>query len=47
VRERLERVRDRTGLIHLLALLQFGGMPDEFAIRNMAPFASGVMPKLR
>jgi len=40
-------VRDQTGCNSLIALLQFGGMSDELALRNMELFASEVMPKLR
>jgi alkanesulfonate monooxygenase SsuD/methylene tetrahydromethanopterin reductase-like flavin-dependent oxidoreductase (luciferase family) len=47
VRERIERVREATGFEHLIALLQFGVMPDALARRNMEMFASEVMPKLR
>jgi alkanesulfonate monooxygenase SsuD/methylene tetrahydromethanopterin reductase-like flavin-dependent oxidoreductase (luciferase family) len=47
VREKIERVRDQTGLDILITLLQFGVMPDELARRNMELFAGEVMPKLR
>jgi alkanesulfonate monooxygenase SsuD/methylene tetrahydromethanopterin reductase-like flavin-dependent oxidoreductase (luciferase family) len=47
VRAAIERVRDQTGLENLIALLQFGVMPDALAKRNMAMFASEVMRKLR
>jgi alkanesulfonate monooxygenase SsuD/methylene tetrahydromethanopterin reductase-like flavin-dependent oxidoreductase (luciferase family) len=47
VLEKIERVRDQTGLENLIAMLQFGVMPDELATRNMELFASEVMPKLR
>jgi alkanesulfonate monooxygenase SsuD/methylene tetrahydromethanopterin reductase-like flavin-dependent oxidoreductase (luciferase family) len=47
VREKIERVRDQTGLDILITMLQFGVMPDKLARRNMELFASEVMPKLR
>ena len=47
VLEKIERVRDRTGLENLIVMPQFGVMPDEHAKRNMELFASEVMPKLR
>ena len=47
VREKIERVRERTGFDILMTLLQFGVMPDVLALRNMELFASEVMPKLR
>ena len=47
VRERIERVRDQTGLNLVLTMLQFGVMSDELALRNMELFAAEVMPKLR
>jgi len=47
VLEKIERVRDQTGLENLVVMPQFGVMPDEFAKRNMELFASKVMPKLR
>ncbi len=47
VLERIQRVRDETGLEYLISLLQFGVMPDALARRNMEMFASEVMPKLR
>ena len=47
VLEKIERVRDQTGLENLIVMPQFGVMPDEFAKRNMELFASEVMPKLR
>jgi alkanesulfonate monooxygenase SsuD/methylene tetrahydromethanopterin reductase-like flavin-dependent oxidoreductase (luciferase family) len=47
VRERIERIRDQTGLNIMIALLQFGVMSDQLARRNMELFASEVMPKLR
>jgi alkanesulfonate monooxygenase SsuD/methylene tetrahydromethanopterin reductase-like flavin-dependent oxidoreductase (luciferase family) len=47
VRERIERMRDATGLDILVAMLQFGVLPDELARRNMELFASEVMPQLR
>jgi alkanesulfonate monooxygenase SsuD/methylene tetrahydromethanopterin reductase-like flavin-dependent oxidoreductase (luciferase family) len=47
VLEKIERVREQTGLENLIVMPQFGVMPDEFAKRNMELFASEVMPKLR
>jgi alkanesulfonate monooxygenase SsuD/methylene tetrahydromethanopterin reductase-like flavin-dependent oxidoreductase (luciferase family) len=47
VREKIERVRDQTGLDILITMLQFGVMPDVLARRNMELFASEVMPRLR
>jgi alkanesulfonate monooxygenase SsuD/methylene tetrahydromethanopterin reductase-like flavin-dependent oxidoreductase (luciferase family) len=47
VREQIARVRDQTGFEILIALLQFGVLPDALAVRNMEMFASEVMPKLR
>jgi alkanesulfonate monooxygenase SsuD/methylene tetrahydromethanopterin reductase-like flavin-dependent oxidoreductase (luciferase family) len=47
VRERIERVREQTGFDILIALLQFGVLPDHLARRNMEMFAGEVMPKLR
>jgi alkanesulfonate monooxygenase SsuD/methylene tetrahydromethanopterin reductase-like flavin-dependent oxidoreductase (luciferase family) len=47
VLEKIERVREQTGLENLIVMPQFGVMPDEFVKRNMELFASEVMPKLR
>jgi alkanesulfonate monooxygenase SsuD/methylene tetrahydromethanopterin reductase-like flavin-dependent oxidoreductase (luciferase family) len=47
VREKIERVREQTGFNILIALLQFGVLPDHLARRNMEMFAAAVMPKLR
>src|SRR5215467_2475438 len=47
VRERIERVRDQTGVEILITMLQFGVLSDELARRNMELFAAEVMPKLR
>ena len=47
VREKIERVREQTGFDILIALLQFGVLPDHLARRNMEMFAAAVMPKLR
>jgi alkanesulfonate monooxygenase SsuD/methylene tetrahydromethanopterin reductase-like flavin-dependent oxidoreductase (luciferase family) len=47
VLEKIERVREQTGLENLIVMPQFGVMPDEFAKRNMELFATDVMPKLR
>ena len=45
--EKIERIRDQTGLGILITMLQFGVMTDDLAKRNMEMFASEVMPKLR
>ena len=47
VRERIERVRDQTGVEILITMLQFGVLSDALARRNMELFAAEVMPKLR
>ena len=47
VLEKIERVRDQTGVENLITMLQFGVMPDALAVRNMELFASEVMPKLK
>jgi alkanesulfonate monooxygenase SsuD/methylene tetrahydromethanopterin reductase-like flavin-dependent oxidoreductase (luciferase family) len=47
VREKIKRVREQTGFDILIALLQFGVLPDHLARRNMEMFAGEVMPKLR
>ncbi|MDB5568818.1 MAG: flavin-dependent alkanal monooxygenase, partial [Hyphomicrobiales bacterium] len=47
VRDKINRVRDETGVNNLVAMLQFGVMSDELALRNMEMFASEVMPHLR
>ena len=47
VRDKIERMRDQTGLEHLITLLQFGVMSDELTLRNMELFAGEVMPRLR
>ena len=47
VREKLERMRDRTNLGTVMALLQFGTLSDELTRRNAEMFASEVMPHLR
>ncbi len=47
VREKIERVRDQTGVNILITMLQFGVLGDELARRNMELFAGEVMPKLR
>ena len=47
VRERIERMRDRTGLNSFVPMMQFGVMPDDLARRSMELFASEVMPRLR
>ncbi|MPZ59399.1 MAG: LLM class flavin-dependent oxidoreductase [Rhizobiales bacterium] len=47
VRERIERVREATGVNRLVTMLQFGVLPDHLTRRNMEMFASEVMPKLR
>jgi alkanesulfonate monooxygenase SsuD/methylene tetrahydromethanopterin reductase-like flavin-dependent oxidoreductase (luciferase family) len=47
VRDAIARVRDATGLNRLVSMLQFGVLPDDLARRNMAMFASEVMPHFR
>jgi alkanesulfonate monooxygenase SsuD/methylene tetrahydromethanopterin reductase-like flavin-dependent oxidoreductase (luciferase family) len=47
VRERIERMRERTGFGIFIPMLQFGTLGNELARRNMEMFASEVMPKLR
>jgi len=47
VREKIERMRDRTGLSIVIAMLQFGVLNNELTMRNMEMFATEVMPKLR
>jgi alkanesulfonate monooxygenase SsuD/methylene tetrahydromethanopterin reductase-like flavin-dependent oxidoreductase (luciferase family) len=47
VREKIEQVRDKTGLGILVPMLQFGVLSDELAQRNLEMFASEVMPHLR
>jgi alkanesulfonate monooxygenase SsuD/methylene tetrahydromethanopterin reductase-like flavin-dependent oxidoreductase (luciferase family) len=47
VRDRIARMRERTGLGILVCMLQFGVMGDELAKRNMEMFASEVMPAFR
>jgi alkanesulfonate monooxygenase SsuD/methylene tetrahydromethanopterin reductase-like flavin-dependent oxidoreductase (luciferase family) len=47
VREQIERMREATGLNRLVAMLQFGVLDDELTRRNMALFASEVMPHLK
>ena len=43
----IERMREKTGFGILVALLQFGILPDDLTRRNMDLFASDVMPHLR
>jgi alkanesulfonate monooxygenase SsuD/methylene tetrahydromethanopterin reductase-like flavin-dependent oxidoreductase (luciferase family) len=43
----IERMRERTGFGILVALLQFGILPDALTRRNMDLFASDVMPHLQ
>jgi alkanesulfonate monooxygenase SsuD/methylene tetrahydromethanopterin reductase-like flavin-dependent oxidoreductase (luciferase family) len=47
VREKIEKMRERTGLSIVVAMLQFGVLTNELTKRNMELFASEVMPKLR
>jgi alkanesulfonate monooxygenase SsuD/methylene tetrahydromethanopterin reductase-like flavin-dependent oxidoreductase (luciferase family) len=47
VLERIQRVRDATGVNRLVTMLQFGVLPNDLTRRNMELFASEVMPKLR
>ena len=47
VRDKIERVREATGVNRLATMLQFGVLSNELTRRNMEMFASEVMPKLR
>lgn len=47
VREKIEKMRERTGFEILVAMLQFGVLNNELTRRNMELFASEVMPRLR
>jgi alkanesulfonate monooxygenase SsuD/methylene tetrahydromethanopterin reductase-like flavin-dependent oxidoreductase (luciferase family) len=47
VRERIERMRERTGLNIVICMLQFGTLSNELTQRNMELFAAEVMPHLR
>lgn len=47
VRERIDKTREATGAEQVIAMMQFGVLPDHLAKRNMELFASEVMPKLR
>lgn len=47
VRERIEKVRDATGLGVFVPLLQFGTLDNQKTRRNMEMFASEVMPHLQ
>jgi alkanesulfonate monooxygenase SsuD/methylene tetrahydromethanopterin reductase-like flavin-dependent oxidoreductase (luciferase family) len=47
VRERIERMRETTGLDNVITMLQFGVLPDDLTQRNMEMFAAEVMPHLR
>ncbi|HEX5278538.1 MAG TPA: hypothetical protein VFW28_00535 [Micropepsaceae bacterium] len=47
VREKIETMREKTGLEIIVAMLQFGVLSDELTRRNMELFASEVMPRLR
>src|SRR5262245_34682619 len=47
VRERIARMREKTGLEIVIAMLQFGVLSDELTRRNMDLFAAEVMPHLR
>lgn len=47
VRDRINRMRDATGLDKIITMLQFGTMPEVLARRSMEMFASEVMPDFR
>ncbi len=47
VRERLVKYASELGVGHLIALLQFGSLPDDLTRRNMELFAREVMPALK
>jgi predicted nucleotide-binding protein (sugar kinase/HSP70/actin superfamily) len=40
-------MRDKTGLENIIAMMQFGVMPDHLATRSMELFASEVIPHFR
>jgi hypothetical protein len=42
----LQRFRATTGVEHVMLWMNFGGMPDEHARRNLRLFAEKVMPRL-
>jgi len=44
---RIQQVRDATGFNKLVAMLQFGLLPDDLTKRSMELFASEVMPHLK
>jgi hypothetical protein len=46
VRDRLEAIARRLGVGHLLAIMQFGSMPQELAERNIRLMANEVLPHL-
>jgi alkanesulfonate monooxygenase SsuD/methylene tetrahydromethanopterin reductase-like flavin-dependent oxidoreductase (luciferase family) len=47
VRERIARMRDKTGIGIFIPMLQFGTLGDALARRNMETFAAEVMPHFR
>jgi alkanesulfonate monooxygenase SsuD/methylene tetrahydromethanopterin reductase-like flavin-dependent oxidoreductase (luciferase family) len=47
VLERLEQMRERTGVNIIVGMFQFGTLSDELTRRSMERFASDVMPYLR
>jgi alkanesulfonate monooxygenase SsuD/methylene tetrahydromethanopterin reductase-like flavin-dependent oxidoreductase (luciferase family) len=47
VRERFERMREKTGLNRIVTMLQFGVLDNERTRRNMELFAAEVLPHFR
>jgi hypothetical protein len=47
VSERIARMREQTGLRNIVAMLQFGKLPNHLAERNMQRFAADIIPQFR
>jgi len=47
VRRRIAEMRDRTGFNIMVAMLQFGVLPEALARRNLERFASEIIPEFR
>jgi len=47
VTEKLERMREKTGVNIVVGMFQFGTLNDELTRRNMEMFAADVMPRLQ
>ena len=45
--EKLESLRDETGVNNIICWMNFGGLPHDAVLRSMRLFAEEVMPKLR